>query len=148
MTTYNSANTVILNQDYSDTMLDLSSSTMNSSIQSDYVFSLDDSLTDYNISINSNGTYTGPVYTTTLTQNGRQLHVEGNAEINGSLRVGGRDIGECLDKIEERLAILRPNQGLEERWTELRELGQRYRELEKDILEKENLYGILGGKID
>jgi hypothetical protein len=71
------------------------------------------------------------------------LSVNGDAEIKGKLKVDGRDIGEILNKIEERLAILRPNPELESRWDELRELGERYRALEADLTEKELMWSKL-----
>ncbi len=71
------------------------------------------------------------------------ISIKGDAEIDGELTVGGKNIGESLDRIEKRLAILRPNAELEERWEKLRELGEEYRKLEKDILEKEHIYDIL-----
>ena len=78
-----------------------------------------------------------------LTINKTPLKVTGDAEIDGQLKVGGKNIGELLDKIEQRLAILTPNPELEAKWEELKELGDRYRELEKDILEKEAIYRTL-----
>jgi hypothetical protein len=71
------------------------------------------------------------------------LKVQGDAEFEGDIKVKGKSITEMFDKIEERLAILHPNPELEERWEELKELGERYRELEKDILEKEKIWNIL-----
>ena len=59
------------------------------------------------------------------------------------ISIGGRKLGEVIAKIEERLAILHPNQELESKWESLKELGRQYRELEKDILEKEKLMKIL-----
>ena len=41
------------------------------------------------------------------------------------------------------MAILHPNENLEQKWDELKELGRLYRELEKDILEKEKIVEIL-----
>lgn len=77
-----------------------------------------------------------------ITEN-NSLMVTGNADIKGYLKVNGKDIGESLIRIEDRLAILRPNVELEERWEELRVLRQQYMELEADILEKEKVYKIL-----
>ncbi len=71
------------------------------------------------------------------------LKVIGDADIDGDLKVQGVSLTERLDKIEERLAILRPNESLEEKWDELKELGKRYRELEKEIIEKEKVWEIL-----
>jgi hypothetical protein len=66
--------------------------------------------------------------------------VNGDAQIDGDLKVKGKSLIEAIDRIEERLAILHPNKDLEERWDELKELGKRYRELEKDIMEKEKIW--------
>lgn len=81
-----------------------------------------------------------PVWTTTpLTP----LKVNGDAEIDGDLKVKGKSLSEAIENIEKRLAILHPNPELEEKWEELKALGERYRELEKDILEKEKMWEIL-----
>lgn len=74
---------------------------------------------------------------------GKTLHVDGSANITGELTVGGVKLSERLDQIEQRLNILRPNEELEEKWENLRALGQAYRELEKEILEKQEMWAIL-----
>lgn len=71
------------------------------------------------------------------------LTCQGDAEIAGKLKVGGVDVGEALEKIEQRLAILRPNLELEERWEKLKELGDKYRQLEAEILGQEEIHRIL-----
>jgi hypothetical protein len=38
---------------------------------------------------------------------------------------------------------MRPNADLEQRWDDLKALGDRYRELEKEILEKEKIWDLL-----
>ena len=53
--------------------------------------------------------------------------------------IGDRSLTETLDKLEKRLAVFRPNPELESRWDELRDLRERYLELEQDILEKEKI---------
>ena len=45
--------------------------------------------------------------------------------------------------MEERLAILRPNEELEEKWEQLRGLRKLYMELEQEIIEKEKMWDIL-----
>lgn len=55
----------------------------------------------------------------------------------------GKSLSETLQKIEKRLAILHPNQDLEERWDDLKELGEQYRKLEQEILEKEKSWNII-----
>jgi hypothetical protein len=71
------------------------------------------------------------------------LKVNGNAEFDGDVKIKGKSITEMFDKIEERLAILHPNEKLEEKWEELKELSKRYKELEKEIIEKEKMWDIL-----
>ena len=71
------------------------------------------------------------------------LQVKGNAEFDGDIKLQGKSLNDTLSKIEERLAILHPNEKLEEKWEKLRELRKRYRELEADILEKEKIMEIL-----
>ena len=102
----------------------------------------------YNHSVNT-GIYSNRVYMTNNTwdtftsPNHSELSVIGNAEISGSLKVGGKDIAESLKKIEDRLAILHPNKELEEKWENLRGLRKMYMELEAEIIEKEKIYNIL-----
>ncbi len=81
-----------------------------------------------------------PMWTTTHTT---PLKVNGDAEIDGDLKIKGKSLSEAIDNIEKRLAILHPNEKLEEKWEELKALGERYRELEKDILEKEKIWEII-----
>jgi hypothetical protein len=74
---------------------------------------------------------------------GRQLHIDGNASITGELTIKGVKLSERLDKIDERLAILHPNEELEDKWENLRGLRKAYMELEAEIKEKEKMWGIL-----
>jgi len=71
------------------------------------------------------------------------LHVRGDAEFEGDVKLKGKSLSETLDKIEQRLAILHPNEKLESKWEKLKELGDAYRALEKDILEKEKIWDTL-----
>jgi len=71
------------------------------------------------------------------------LVVKGDAEFEGDICIKGKSLAVTLSKIEERLAILHPNENLEQKWDELKELGRLYRELEKDILEQEKIVEIL-----
>ena len=93
----------------------------------------------------SNGT--GPAWNDTITlstiSTPHTLHVKGDAEFEGDIKLNGKSLNDILDKIEERLAILHPNINLEEKWEKLRELRKQYRELEADILEKEKIMEIL-----
>ena len=83
---------------------------------------------------------TNPIWSTSPTT---PLKVNGDAEIDGDLKIKGKSLSEAIENIEKRLAILHPNEKLEEKWEELKALGERYRELEKDILEKEKIWNML-----
>jgi len=74
---------------------------------------------------------------------GQTLSIKGNAEISGELTVQGVKLSDRLDKIEERLGILRPNEELEAKWEKLRALRNAYKELEAEIIEKEEIWKIL-----
>lgn len=71
------------------------------------------------------------------------LQVKGDAEFEGDIKIKGKSLNQTLEKIEEKLAILHPNEKLEEKWDELRELRNRYMQLEKEIKEKEKMWEIL-----
>ena len=106
-----------------------------------------------------NATYAGGggVYTTTGTsspfwndtisisnhQPTGTLHVKGDAEFEGDIKLKGKSLDKTLAKLEERLAILHPNERLEEKWEKLKELRKQYMELEADIIEKEKIMEIL-----
>ena len=53
------------------------------------------------------------------------------------IEVNGWSLIDAIQKIEERLNILHPNTKLEEEWEELRALGDKYRELEQHIRDKQ-----------
>lgn len=74
---------------------------------------------------------------------GESLKVKGDAEFEGDLKIQGVSIKESLENIEKRLAILHPNKKLEEKWERLKALGNMYRELEAEIIEKEEIWSIL-----
>ena len=106
------------------------------------------------LSTNNNGSllWNNPSYTATAnpysnvttTYNQPQvLRVSGDAEFDGEIKVKGVSLTERLDTIEQRLGILRPNKGLEDKWEKLKELGEEYRKLEKEILDGENVWDIL-----
>lgn len=80
---------------------------------------------------------------TGTTQIQSKLQVDGDADINGDIRVQGRSISESLAKIEERLNILIPNVRLEKDWKELGQLRMQYVELERKLLEQQRVFDIL-----
>jgi hypothetical protein len=71
------------------------------------------------------------------------LDVRGDASFQGEISIKGVNLADTLSKIEQRLAIIRPNEALEGKWEKLKDLGRQYREMEKDILEKEKIWKIL-----
>lgn len=94
------------------------------------------------------GTSSSPYWSDVMTLNTNSigpntLQVKGNAEFDGDIKLQGKSLTDTLSKIEERLAILHPNEKLEEKWVKLKELGKQYQELEADILEKEKIVEIL-----
>jgi len=78
-----------------------------------------------------------------ITPTNNQLTVKGDAEFEGDITIKGKSLNDVLEQIEERLAILRPNEELEKRWEELRTLRNAYKELEAEIIEKEKAWDIL-----
>ena len=122
-----------------------------------------DSWSEYNIS-DLNATWltgasgsNGYTYTTTGTGAGvvaspwiatgtnasNTLSVQGDAEFDGDITVKGRSLYEFMESVEQRLNILRPNPTLEAEWDQLRELGEQYRELEKQLAEKSQMWNTL-----
>jgi len=74
---------------------------------------------------------------------GSTFKVAVDAEFEGELKIKGVNLTARLDAIEERLGILRLNNDLEGKWEKLKALGDEYRTLEKDILEKEKIWDLL-----
>ena len=90
-------------------------------------------------------TGTGAVnpWITTDTLNQNSLSVKGDAEFDGDITVKGRSLAEFMESVEQRLNILRPNPDLEAEWDQLRALGEQYRELEKQLTEKSQMWATL-----
>lgn len=99
------------------------------------------SLSDTTISINSDyATITG---TDDWSNSSGSLVLSGP---NADITIDGVSLKETLSGIQERLNILSVNPQLESKWTELKELGEQYRKLEAEILEKEQAWRALSGK--
>lgn len=79
----------------------------------------------------------------TITSQNAGLAVKGKAEFEDDITIKGKSLSKILDGIEKRLAILHVNEQLENRWQELKELGDRYRELEADIISREQMFKTL-----
>lgn len=65
--------------------------------------------------------------------NSGKLSLQGE---NADIVINGESLVAMLKRIEERMNILSVNHGLEEEWEELRALGEQYRQLEQQIVEK------------
>lgn len=74
-----------------------------------------------------------------ITQDGK-INLKGEG---ADIVVNDNSLIDTLREIQERLLILVPNKELEEKWESLAELGRQYKELEKKLLERENLINIL-----
>jgi hypothetical protein len=97
----------------------------------------------------STGTYTNPTWTTgpsVITQNPVIATSTGTMTLTGEkadIVVNGRSLMDAIDKIEQRLGIMRPDPELEKEWAELKQLGDQYRQLEADIREKMQVWETL-----
>ncbi len=59
------------------------------------------------------------------------------------IKIGDFSLKDSLARIEKQLGILNINEKLESEWAELKELGEKYRELEKNIKDKIHVWDIL-----
>jgi hypothetical protein len=69
-----------------------------------------------------------------------QLNLIGD---NADIVINGQSLNATLTAIQERMGILVPNADMEAEWDELRELAERYRELEKLCKEKSTVWNKL-----
>lgn len=78
--------------------------------------------------------------TTTTIATRNRLNLQGT---DADIVINGVSLRDTLQGIQERLNILTPNPDMEAEWDELRELGQRYRALEKQCQEKSKIWNQL-----
>ena len=108
---------------------------------------LDDVSVD-TISIGS-GSYTvtvpgsSSITTTTLTDNWTSGITLGGTTLTEEKVKVLDDIKEWMNEVDAKLAILKPNKELEEQWDELKELRNRYVELEAELTEKAKMWELL-----
>lgn len=70
----------------------------------------------------------------------------GKLEVNGDdadIQIGEVSLKKFMEDVSMRLNIMQPNTKLEKDWEELRELGDQYRQLEKEMIEKARVWNIL-----
>lgn len=90
-------------------------------------------------SAGTTGTYTvnaavnSPYATTTSTK----IHLDGE---NADIMVNGWSLVDAVKRIEQRMGLLQPNPEMEKEWTELKELGDKYRALEVKLKEQINMW--------
>ena len=74
------------------------------------------------------------------------VHPNGTVELKGDnadLIVNGKSILETISNLEQRLGWLVCNPTIEKDWNELKQLGDKYRQVELEIKEKIRLWEIL-----
>ena len=82
------------------------------------------------------------------------LNSNWDTSYNDCITIGGQTITESKlkvldglqdwqEEVNKKLAILQPNSELEEQWTELKEIRERYVKLEKELIEKNKAWDIL-----
>ena len=72
--------------------------------------------------------------------------ITGKMSISGEdadIEINGVSLKQTLEDIQQRLAILQPNPELENEFKELRELRQKYLQLERNLLEKKEMWDTL-----
>ena len=60
--------------------------------------------------------------------------------------INGVSLNDTLRSIQDRLNMLRPNTELEADWDQRRSIGEQYRELEKQLNEKQRAWDLLRKK--
>ena len=85
------------------------------------------------------GTGTGTWATGTSATSGK-LNLLGE---DADLVINGKSLVDTLRALEERLNILVPNPELEKEWAELKKLGDAYRKLEANLIEKTHMWKVL-----
>ena len=70
-------------------------------------------------------------------------YVQGKMYLNGEgadIEINGKSLSSAIANIESRLAILHCNPELEAEFQELHQLGEQYRKLEKQLVEKQEVW--------
>jgi hypothetical protein len=92
------------------------------------------------VSITGSNTAPYTISTGTGITNPWATHATPKIKLDGEgadIEVNGWSLIDAIQKIEERLNVLTVNEKLEAEWEELRALGNRYRELEQQIKDKQ-----------
>ena len=96
--------------------------------------------------MHSNMTFTtgtgggGPWMATNASTNSTKINLDG---ADADIVINGHSLTATLQALEERLNILVPNPKIEAEWAELKQLGDAYRKLEQDLIEKARIWQVL-----
>lgn len=96
--------------------------------------------------IHTSPMYNGSTWATTSASSTMQTGTSGQIALKGSdadITINGKSLKDAIENIEQRLNILTVNVELEREWAELKELGDRYRALEKEIKDRMRTWDIL-----
>ena len=97
---------------------------------------------DYSITLDTStfsGGFNGITYSDISNSYNSGVTIQkGNLQLNedADIKIGERSLIKTLDTISERLAILETNSKLEAEFSELRDLGNQYRQLEQELKER------------
>ena len=83
------------------------------------------------------------------TSNTLNVPTSGRMELQGAqadIVMNGVSLNDTLKLIQDRLCMLRPNSELEADWDQLRSIGEQYRDLEKQLMEKQRAWDLLRKK--
>lgn len=95
------------------------------------------------------GTAATGISASNWTTNTLTVPPSGRMELQGAqadIVMNGVSLNDTLKLIQDRLCMLRPNRELEQEWDQLRDLGEQYRELEKQLMEKQRAWDLLRKK--
>lgn len=117
------------------------------------VTAIDEAYEDYDYSYKSLPDYSFPTMAISPTEDIAQQDifsmshtVHGKMSVTGEdadIEINGVSLKQTLEDIQQRLAILQPNPELENEFKELRELRQKYMQLERNLLEKKEMWDTL-----
>jgi hypothetical protein len=107
--------------------------TVSSSITSPYTFTGSMGTNFPNSVWTTAGTNTTP-WMTQSSLSAPKIKLDGEG---ADVEVNGWSLVDAVKRIEERLGLFQPNPELEKEWSELRELGEQYRNLEQLIRDKQ-----------
>lgn len=90
--------------------------------------------------LNTSGTFSNTVWSNPTVKIDSKLQLNGQ---DADIVVNGESLLDTLHSIQDRLNMLRPNHQLEAEWDQLRELGEAYRRLETELMEKQKMWQTL-----